>query len=60
MASGSSWGDDIPEMLRNNKSSNATFTADGQQWSGVNRADWLARLKPLDNVSDTFVLKQRA
>ncbi len=58
MASGTGWGDDIPEMLRNANWNYAVFTADKQQRAGVNQADYLACHKPLDKVSYIFTLKQ--
>src|SRR6266849_3435409 len=54
------WGNEIPEMLRNENWNYAVFTADKQHRPGVNQAECLACHKPLDNVSYTFTLKQLA
>ncbi|PYO80842.1 MAG: hypothetical protein DMD68_14280 [Gemmatimonadetes bacterium] len=60
MAREAGWGNDIPEMLRNENWNYAVFTADKQHRPGVNHAECLACHKPLDNVSYTFTLKQLA
>lgn len=60
MARDAGWGNDIPEMLRNENWNYAVFTADKQQRPGVNQAECLACHKPLNNVSYTFTLKQLA
>jgi cytochrome c553 len=60
MARKAGWGQDIPEMLRNDNWNYAIFTADKQHRPGVNQAECLACHKPLNNVSYTFTLKQLA
>jgi cytochrome c553 len=52
------WGNDIPELLRNENWNYAIFTAAKQVQRGVNHAECLACHKPLSNVSYTFTLKQ--
>ena len=52
------WGDDIPELLRNENWNYAIFTTAKQQQAGVNQAECLACHKPLSNVSYTFTLQQ--
>lgn len=54
------WGNNIPELLRNENWNYAIFTTDKQYQQGVNQAECLACHKPLDNVSYTFTLKQLA
>ncbi len=60
MARGASWGDQIPEMLRNGDWNYAVFTEDKQLRPGINQAECLACHKPLDTSSYTFTLKQMA
>jgi cytochrome c553 len=60
MARDAGWGNDIPEMLRNENWNYAIFTADKQHRPGVNQAECLGCHKPLDKVSYTFTLKQLA
>jgi len=60
MARNPGWGQDFPEMLRNEDWNYAVFTTDKQQRPGVNQAECLACHKPLDKVSYTFTLKQIA
>ena len=60
MARGAGWGNDIPEMLRNEEWNYAIFTTDKQHRPGVNQAECLACHKPLDKTSYTFTLKQLA
>ena len=60
MAREAGWGNDIPEMLRNENWNYAVFTTDKQHRPGVNQAECLACHKPLDNVSYTFTLRQLA
>lgn len=60
MAREAGWGDDIPDMLRNENWHYAVFTKDKQQQAGVNQALCLACHKPLSDVSYTFTLKQLA
>ena len=52
------WGNDFPEMLRNENWNYAVFTADKKQRAGVNQAECLGCHKPLDKVSYTFTLKE--
>jgi len=58
MARDAGWGNDIPEMLRNENWNYAVFTTDKQHRPGVNQAECLGCHKPLDKVSYTFTLKQ--
>jgi cytochrome c553 len=51
------WGNEIPELLRNENWHYAIFTAAKAQ-QGINHAECLACHKPLSNVSYTFTLKQ--
>jgi len=60
MARDAGWGNDIPEMLRNENWNYAIFTTDKQHRPGVNQAECLGCHKPLDKVSYTFTLKQLA
>jgi cytochrome c553 len=60
MSRDSGWGNDIPEMLRNEDWNYAIFTTAKQHRPGVNQAECLACHKPLDKVSYTFTLKQLA
>ena len=60
MARDADWGNDIPVMLRNEDWNYAAFTTAKQHRPGVNRAECLACHKPLDKVSYTFTLDQRA
>ena len=60
MAREAGWGNDIPEMLRNENWNYAVFTADKQHRPGINQAECLGCHKPLDKVSYTFTLKQLA
>ena len=60
MAREAGWGNDIPDMLRNENWNYAIFTTDKQHRPGVNQAECLACHKPLDKVSFTFTLKQIA
>lgn len=59
-ARGASWGDQIPEMLRNGDWNYAVFTEDKQLRPGINQAECLACHKPLDASSYIFTLKQLA
>jgi cytochrome c553 len=52
------WGNDLPEMLRNENWNYVVFTADKKPRAGVNQAECLACHKPLDKVSYTFTLKE--
>ena len=54
----SGWGDNIPELLRNENWHYAVFTTAKQYQQGVNQAECLACHKPLSNQSYTFTLKQ--
>ena len=58
MARGAGWGNEIPEMLRNENWNYAVFTLDKKPRPGVNQAECLACHKPLDKVSYTFTLKE--
>jgi cytochrome c553 len=60
MASGTGWGNEIPDMLRNGNWNYAVFTTDKKPRPGVNQAECLACHKPLDSASYTFTLKQLA
>jgi cytochrome c553 len=52
------WGNDFPDMLRNENWNYAVFTLSKQQRPGVNQAECLACHKPLDKASYTFTLKE--
>ena len=52
------WGDDIPELLRNENWNYAIFTTAKRYQQGVNQAECLACHKPLSDVSYAFTLKQ--
>lgn len=52
------WGNDIPELLRNENWNYAIFTTARKYQQGVNQAECLACHKPLSGVSYTFTLKQ--
>lgn len=54
------WGNEIPELLRNENWNYAIFTIDKQYQQGVNQAECLACHKPLSNVSYTFTLQPLA
>ncbi len=58
MARRAGWGNDIPEMLRNEDWNYAIFTTAKEHRPVVNQAECLACHKPLDNASYTFTLKQ--
>jgi len=58
MERGPGWGNDFPEMLRNEDWQYAVFNAAGQQRMGVNQADCLACHKPLDKASYAFSFEQ--
>lgn len=58
MARDKGWGNEIPDMLRNEDWNYAIFTTAKQHRPGVNQAECLACHKPLDKVSYTFTLKQ--
>ena len=60
MARDSGWGQDIPDLLRNDEWNYAIFTGAKQHRPGVNQAECLACHKPLDKVSYTFTLKELA
>lgn len=60
MARDAGWGNDIPEMLRNENWNYAVFSTDKQRRRGVNQAECLACHKPLDRASYTFTVKQLA
>lgn len=50
------WGNEIPEILRNENWNYAVFTSAKQYQQGVNQAECLACHKPLSDVSYTFTL----
>ncbi len=54
------WGNDIPEMLRNENWHYAIFNTAKERQQGVNQAECLACHKPLSDVSYTFTLKPLA
>ena len=58
MARDVGWGNDIPEMLRNENWNYAIFTKDKQHRPGVNQAECLGCHKPLDKASYTFTMKE--
>jgi cytochrome c553 len=60
MARDAGWGNDIPEMLRNENWNYALFSAEKRLRRGVNQADCLACHKPLDRASYMFTLKELA
>src|ERR1035437_3708835 len=51
------WGNDIPELLRNENWNYAIFTTAKQYQQRINQAECLACHKPLSDVSYTFTLK---
>ena len=51
------WGNDIPEMLRNENWNYAVFTPEKKSRAGVNQAECLACHKPLDKTSFTFSIE---
>jgi hypothetical protein len=59
MARDSAWGEDIPELLRNENWNYAIFKTD-KQYLPINQAECLACHKPLSNVSYLFTLQQLA
>lgn len=52
------WGNDIPELLRNENWHYAMFSAAKERQQNVNQAECLGCHKPLSNVSYTFTLKE--
>jgi len=52
------WGNNIPELLRNENWNYAIFTTGKQYQQDVNQAECLACHKPLSDVSFTFTLRQ--
>ena len=58
MARDAGWGQDIPDLLRNEDWNYSVFTLAKQHRPGVNQAECLACHKPLDKVSYTFTLGQ--
>jgi len=60
MARDKGWGNDIPDMLRNEDWNYAIFTTEKKHRPGVNQAECLGCHKPLDKVSYTFTLKELA
>lgn len=59
MARDAGWGNDIPEMLRNEDWNYAVFST-AKAHRAQNQAECLACHKPLDKVSYTFTLEQLA
>jgi len=59
MGTGTGWGNDIPDALRNGNWNYAIFTLDKQQ-RPINQAECLGCHKPLDKESYVFTLKQIA
>jgi cytochrome c553 len=51
------WGNEIPEMLRNEDWNYALLTADKKPRAGVNQAECLACHKPLDKMSYAFSIE---
>lgn len=51
------WGNDIPDMLRNEDWNYALLTADKKPRAGVNQAECLACHKPLDKMSFAFSIE---
>lgn len=60
MARDAGWGNDIPDLLRNEEWNYAVFTPFKQHRPGVNQAECLACHKPLDKTSYTFTIKELA
>ncbi len=58
MSRDAGWGNDVPDMLRNENWNYALFTAEKQHRPTMNQAECLACHKPLDKVSYTFTLKE--
>lgn len=54
------WGNDLPEILRNEDWNYAVFTAQKKPRPGVNQAECLACHKPLDKASYTFSFEAMA
>ena len=59
MAREAGWGNEIPDMLRNENWNYAIFNLDKKP-RAINQAECLACHKPLDKASFTFTLKQLA
>lgn len=60
MARDKGWGQDIPDMLRNEEWNYSVYTVAKQHRPGVNQAECLACHKPLDKTSYLFTLKELA
>jgi len=58
MARDAGWGNEIPEMLRNEEWNYGVFTTAKQLRAGVNQAECLACHKPLSKTSYVFTLIQ--
>jgi len=58
MARDAGWGNEIPEMLRNEEWNYGVFTTAKQLRAGVNQAECLACHKPLSKTSYVFTLNQ--
>jgi cytochrome c553 len=54
------WGNDVPEMLRNENWNYAVFTLEKKPRPGVNQAECFACHKPQDKVSYLFTQKELA
>jgi cytochrome c553 len=57
MEKAAGWGDEVPEVLRNDDWRYAVFTPDGAHREGVNEAQCLACHKPLIETDYTFTLE---
>lgn len=58
MARDKGWGQDIPDMLRNDEWNYSVYTVARQHRPGVNQAECLACHKPLDQSSYMFTIKE--
>lgn len=58
MARDKGWGQNIPDMLRNEEWNYSVYTVAKQHRPGVNQAECLACHKPLDKTSYLFTLKE--
>jgi Cytochrome P460 len=60
MASGSGWGRNIPEPIRNDNWNYAIFSSEKVMRTGINQAECLACHVPVAKDSYVFTLKQLA
>jgi len=60
MAREAGWGNEVPEMIRNENWNYAVFGADRVQKTAINQAECLACHKPADKSSYVFTLKDLA